>query len=226
MSPPKTALVTGCSAGGIGAALALALSKRGLHVFATARNPAKIPAELSRLANNVTVLPLSLDVTSAASVAAAVAAVEESGAGGLDMLVNNAGAGYAMPLLDVDIAAAQELYETNLWGVLRMVQGFAGLLIARRGHVVNISSVGSLLNTPWIGKCLMNSIAAQDRTNSMSADVSWAPWLLLCLMYRHLRLLQSCSQHPLRDSAARAGSLWCQCHDGHGGHGGDPIPRQ
>jgi NAD(P)-dependent dehydrogenase (short-subunit alcohol dehydrogenase family) len=40
---PKTILITGCSAHGIGAALALSLAKRGYHIFATARSPANIP---------------------------------------------------------------------------------------------------------------------------------------------------------------------------------------
>lgn len=145
--PAKSVLITGCSAGGIGAELALAFSKRGLHVFATARNTQKLPEELASL-SNVTVI--QLDVTSTKSVADALEIVKESGKG-LDILVNNAGAGYAMPLLDVDITEAQKLYETNLWGPLRMIQAFAGLLIESRGQLVNVSTVGSLLNTPWIG---------------------------------------------------------------------------
>lgn len=46
---PKSILVTGCSAGGIGEELALALAKRGHHIFATARNPAKVPETISSL---------------------------------------------------------------------------------------------------------------------------------------------------------------------------------
>ncbi|XDG08075.1 hypothetical protein ABKA04_007690 [Annulohypoxylon sp. FPYF3050] len=51
MSSTKSILVTGCSADGIGAAIALVLAKRGHHVFATARNTAKIPEALSSLSN-------------------------------------------------------------------------------------------------------------------------------------------------------------------------------
>ena len=148
MATKKTVLVTGCSANGIGAALAHELTKQGHFVFATARNTSKIPPELRDNPNVVSVL--ELDVTSGSSVAAAAQAVRDAGHG-LDVLVNNAGLGYSMPLLDVDVAKAQNLYEANLWGPLRMIQALADLLIASRGTIVNVSTVGSVLSTPWIG---------------------------------------------------------------------------
>lgn len=158
----KTILVTGCSAGGIGAAVARELARHSSnhHVFATARTASKIPAELSELPN-VTVL--QLDVTSDESVRAAAKAVADRGAG-LDVLVNNAGQGYTMPLLDVDVAHAQRLHDINVWGVVRTIQAFADLLIERQGRIVNVSSVGAVVNTPWISayassKAALNSIS-------------------------------------------------------------------
>ncbi|GAB1317707.1 2-deoxy-D-gluconate 3-dehydrogenase [Madurella fahalii] len=145
--PPKTVLVTGCSAGGIGAAIANALAKQGHHVYATARNTSKIPAHLSELSNVTT---LQLDVISPASISEAAKAVAGNGRG-LDVLVNNAGAGLTMPLLDVDVSQAQQVHDTNLWGPLRCIQAFSDLLIASQGRVVNISTVGAVVNTPWIG---------------------------------------------------------------------------
>lgn len=71
---PKTILVTGCSTGGIGAAVALALAKRSHHVFVTARSVSKIPPALSEL-SNVTVLPM--DVASTSSVAEAAQTVQD-----------------------------------------------------------------------------------------------------------------------------------------------------
>jgi NADP-dependent 3-hydroxy acid dehydrogenase YdfG len=147
--PSKSVLVTGCSAGGIGSAIALVLAKEGHHIFATARNTSKISEELSTL-SNVTVL--SLDVTSQPSVIAAAKAVTESGHG-LDVLVNNAGAGYVTPILDMDIERAQRLYDTNLWGSIRTIQAFADLLIASRGRIINISSMGCTMNMPWLCRC-------------------------------------------------------------------------
>lgn len=143
---PKTVLITGCSAGGIGAALALTLASKGHHIYATARNTSKIPEALGHL-SNVTLLPL--DVTDGASVARAAQSVEAAGRG-LDVLVNNAGGGYARPVLDMDIAQAQRLHDINLWGPVRTVQAFSGLLIASRGRIVNVSTVGAIVHTPWI----------------------------------------------------------------------------
>lgn len=148
MSQTKSILITGCSADGIGAAMALVLARRRHHVFATARDPAKIPEALSSLAN-VTVL--SLDVTDTASVAAAARTVADTGIG-LDVLVNNAGVEYVQPLLDVDITVAQRLLDINLWGPVRTIQAFADLLIASRGRIVNVSSSASVVNSPWACK--------------------------------------------------------------------------
>lgn len=149
MPSSKTVLITGCSSQGIGAALALGIAKRGHTVFATARNPAKIPSELTSLSN---VQVLELDVTSGASVRDAAAAVRSHGQGRLDVLVNNAGVGYTMPLLDVDIDEAKKLYDANLWGCLRVTQAFADLLVETKGRVVMMSSIGGVSNTPWIGE--------------------------------------------------------------------------
>lgn len=76
MTTKKTVLITGCSAGGMGAALAQAFHKSGLHVIATARNPTKM-AELAALG----IETLTLDVLDEASIAAAVSKVPK-----LDML--------------------------------------------------------------------------------------------------------------------------------------------
>lgn len=147
--PPtqKSILITGCSAGGLGAAMALALARRGHHVFATARDPSKIPDALASVA---TVLPL--DVADAASVAAAARAVADAGRG-LDVLVNNAGVGYVRPVLDVDVDAARRVLNVNLWGPVRTIQAFQGLLVASRGRVVNVSSSASVVYSPWVCMC-------------------------------------------------------------------------
>lgn len=147
----KSVLVTGCSTGGIGAAIAGALAKHNHHVFATARDITKIPENLSGL-SNVTVL--QLDVCSPSSISEAVKMVTES-SHGLDVLVNNAGGGYATPILDLDIERAQKLYDLNIWGPVRTIQAFSKELIARKGRIINISTCGAVVNTPWIGMYLI-----------------------------------------------------------------------
>lgn len=93
-------------------------------------------------------------VADTVSVAAAAQAVADSGRG-LDVLVNNAGIEYVQPVLDVDIAAAQRLFDINLWGPWRTIQAFADLLIASRGRIVNVSSSASVINSPWVCKFIV-----------------------------------------------------------------------
>lgn len=143
--PHKSILITGCSAGGIGAAMALLLASKGHHVFATARNINKIPEKVAKH-SNVTVL--SLDVTSMPSVTEAAKAVSESGRG-LDVLVNNAAFGYTTPVLDIDIDEAKRVHDTNLWGSVRTIQAFKDLLIASHGRIVNFITIAAVLNLPW-----------------------------------------------------------------------------
>jgi 1-acylglycerone phosphate reductase len=144
----KSVLITGCSTGGIGHALTLSFQKRGLTVFASARNISSM-SSLSDLPN-VHLIPL--DVTSSSSVSEAFAIVKKVTGGKLDYLVNNAGRGYTMPALDVDIEEGKRLFDTNFWGVLRMVQVFAPLLIEARGTVVNIGSIVAYLHSPLTSK--------------------------------------------------------------------------
>jgi 1-acylglycerone phosphate reductase len=87
-SVQKTALITGCSLGGIGDALAQSFHQKGLRVFATARDLSKIQ-HLKEM--GMTVLPL--DIIDTLSINRAVESVKEATAGTLDILVNNAGIG-------------------------------------------------------------------------------------------------------------------------------------
>lgn len=161
MSTSKVVLITGCSDGGIGGTLATQLAEQGHFVFATARNPAKVPPRLQDLDN---VHILQLDVTDEASITAAATAVTKHGKG-LDVLVNNAGLGYASPLLDVDIARAKSVHDAMVWGPLRMVHAFSDLLIASKGRIVNIGDACGHVYTPWIGTFYIYLPLRPRRTN-------------------------------------------------------------
>ena len=145
---PKSVLITGCSEGGIGSALAEAFQKRDIHVFATARDSSKM-SHLERLPN---VKLITLDPTSESSVQAAVENVRAQTAGTLDYLVNNAGQTIIMPTLDFDVETAKNMYDINVWGMIRVTQAFTPLVIAAKGTIVNISSIATSVNTPWMGK--------------------------------------------------------------------------
>jgi 1-acylglycerone phosphate reductase len=92
---PKTVLITGCSKGGIGDALAQEFHRKGVHVFATARSLSKI----SHL-KDMGITTFELDVTSPDSIRNAISFVEKETEGRSDFLVNNAGMGtYLISLL-------------------------------------------------------------------------------------------------------------------------------
>ncbi|PHH89165.1 hypothetical protein CDD83_6577 [Cordyceps sp. RAO-2017] len=143
MKRKTTVLITGCSPGGIGYALAVAFHRRGCHVIATARRD--VLGDLADMGMST----LRLDVTDAASVAACKDDVAKMTDCKLDILVNNAGFFYCMPALDYDVDEAKRLFDTNLFGTMRMCQALSGLLIAARGLIINTSSVSSKLPAPF-----------------------------------------------------------------------------
>jgi 1-acylglycerone phosphate reductase len=144
----KTVLITGCSTGGIGWAMAKNFQQRGFYVFATARNLSKT-ADLAELSD---VEILELDVTVPKTIGHCKEIVSKRTGGSLDILVNNAGVEFNSPLLDTDVVEAKKLYDVNVWGPLAMVQAFAPLLIEAKGVVYNQSSVDGSLNMVWAGK--------------------------------------------------------------------------
>ncbi|KAK6197112.1 hypothetical protein LQW54_010907 [Pestalotiopsis sp. IQ-011] len=135
----KTVLITGCSEGGLGAAMAKVLHDQGYHVFATLRDTSKT----GPLASLERVEVLELEVTSKESITRCVEHVRQGTGGTLDMLVNNAARSSVMPLLDVDIDDAKEMFDVNFWSILAVTQAFAPLIVQAKGVLVNHSSVAS-----------------------------------------------------------------------------------
>jgi NAD(P)-dependent dehydrogenase (short-subunit alcohol dehydrogenase family) len=136
-------LITGCSTG-LGRALAEVLIARGERVFATARNPEQL-ADL--VAGHDNARALKLDVTSGEDVTAVAATVEA--AGGVDVLVNNAGYGYLTAFEEGDEAGYRAQFETNIFGLIAMTKAVLPSMRRRgHGHIVNIASVGGLVGNP------------------------------------------------------------------------------
>ena len=135
----RTVLITGCSDGGLGAALATAFHEAGLHVCATARNPSK----MSQLAS-LGIETLTLDVLSDSSIKACVSKLSS-----LDILVNNAGETFLMPVVDVSIPEAKKTFDLNVWSHIAVTQAFMPLLLKSKGMVVNQTSVGGCTTIPF-----------------------------------------------------------------------------
>lgn len=144
----RSVLITGCSEGGIGAALVQSFADRDFRVFATARDVGKMAVFKSR--PDVTLL--QLDVTNDKHISNAVQSVSDETGGKLDFLVNNAAHNRFMPMLDESIEDAKGIFDSNVWGPLSLIKAFSPLLIATKGSIVNITSISGYLNVPWMGK--------------------------------------------------------------------------
>src|ERR1700750_2545176 len=134
----KTALITGASSG-LGAHFARCLGAAGASVALAARRADRresLQAELGK--TNIKSNAIDLDVTSSASVAAALDA-----AGPIDILVNNAGISIVKPALDMPEKDWDAVVDTNLRGAWLMAQGAAKRWVAdkRPGSIVNIGSI-------------------------------------------------------------------------------------
>ena len=142
-SGQRTVLITGCSEGGLGHGLALAFHEKGLRVFATARNPVKMASLKS-----VGIKTMTLDVLSQDSIKSCVTETSTLTGGTLDILINNAGGGYNMPVADTELSKAKELFELNVWSYLSVTQAFLPLLLKAKGMIVNNTSISSASLTP------------------------------------------------------------------------------
>jgi NAD(P)-dependent dehydrogenase (short-subunit alcohol dehydrogenase family) len=163
MTSDKVVLITGASSG-IGRATAELLSRRGYRVFGTSRSPASV-APISN------VEMLALDVRDNASVEACVAAVLRQ-AGRIDVLINNAGYGMVGAVEETSLSEAQALFDTNLFGVLRMVR--AVLPLMRRqgsGIVINTSSILGFLPGPFFGLYAGTKHALEAVSESLDHEV-------------------------------------------------------
>ncbi|KAH7129885.1 hypothetical protein B0J13DRAFT_133032 [Dactylonectria estremocensis] len=170
MAPDKTfVLITGCSPGGIGHALALEFQRRGCHVIATVRNTSLI-ADME--APGVSVL--ELDVTKPASIEECREKVSAITGGRLDILVNNAGRTHTIPALDMDLDDVRATYEVNVFGPMSMAKSFAPLLIPARGLIINISSTSSVI--PYLFGALYSSTKGAINTYSRALRMELRPF--------------------------------------------------
>jgi NAD(P)-dependent dehydrogenase (short-subunit alcohol dehydrogenase family) len=153
-------LITGANRG-LGLEFAKQALRRGVaKVYATARDPSKIA-----LAG---VVPVRLDVTNPAEVAAAAGQCKD-----VTLLINNAGIARLGGVVEGDLAPSlREQLETNLFGMLHVSRGFAGILGKNGGGaILNILSILSWVNTPRIGGYGITKAAAWGLTNSLRHEL-------------------------------------------------------
>ena len=173
-SPTRAVVVTGTSSG-IGRACALRLARAGFTVFASVRRPAD--ADALREEAGERLLPLQLDVTDRASIAAAARlATEKLRARGESLygLVNNAGIGLSAPLEFVPLDELQRIFDINVIGQIAVTQAFMPLLRESRGRIVNICSVGDHIAIPFGGALNGSKVAFAMMSESMRMELR--PW--------------------------------------------------
>lgn len=145
----KVALVTGCSTG-VGLHTAIRLAEAGYAVVATMRDPGKQQAlqdEAAKAGISVDVAPL--DVCSQASIDAAVTDCMARH-GRIDLLVNNAGAGFLGSIEHTGDDDLRRTMETNFFGVWNLTKAvLPHMRAAGSGRIISVTSVGGLLGQPF-----------------------------------------------------------------------------
>jgi NAD(P)-dependent dehydrogenase (short-subunit alcohol dehydrogenase family) len=145
----RVVIVTGASKG-IGRELTILLAETGAVVVPTVRAHADADAVASEAqSHGLTVHPQQLDVRDVASITEAVSSIVAAH-GRIDVLVNNAGLGFARAAFDVTEADWDEMMAVNLRGAFFMSRAVARTMVSggRGGRIVNISSQGGLVGLP------------------------------------------------------------------------------
>lgn len=169
MASKRTILITGCSDGGLGSELCLAFHKAGYRVFATARNLSKL-----KDTEAVGIESVELDATSPESIAACVAEVKGLTGGSLDALLNNAGAGYSMPIIDMDLDQVRKLYEVNVFPIISLAKAFMPLLLESKhgARIINNTSIASFLWIPFQSAYSSSKAAASALTETLRMELA------------------------------------------------------
>ena len=175
MANMRSVAITGTSTG-IGWGAAKVLLANGFRVFGSVRKAADAQRLAAEFGENF--VPLLFDVTDEAAVYAAAAQVRAALAGEtLAGLVNNAGISVPGPLLELPIEDFRRQFDVNLIGVVMVTQAFAPLLGTDRelrglpGRIVNISSVGGRIATPFLAPYNASKFALEGLSESLRREL-------------------------------------------------------
>ncbi|PON54201.1 Short-chain dehydrogenase/reductase [Trema orientale] len=160
-------MITGCTKGGIGHALARAFAAEGCLVVATSRNV----RSMADLENDLRFFLQELDVRSEESVQHALSNVLER-FGRIDVLVNNAGVPCIGPVAEVPLSSFQKTFDTNLYGPIRLIQAVVPHMASRKkGKIVNVGSVTALAPGPWSGAYTASKAALHSLSDSLRLEL-------------------------------------------------------
>lgn len=159
--------ITGCSTG-FGRELAKLIIARGWPVVVTARNKAQVEG----LATSDKVLALELDVTDSKEIDAGVKAAEET-FGRIDVLVNNAGYGYLTTVEEGEEKEIRAMFDANVFGLFALTRAvLPGMRKRRKGHIINITSVGGHIGNPGSGYYAATKHAVEGWSKSLATETA------------------------------------------------------
>ncbi|MFL0410977.1 oxidoreductase [Microbacterium paludicola] len=161
-------LITGASSG-LGRALAEHLLERGHQVVTTARDISALD-DLQHAFPD-TALPVTLDLTDQATIAAAVQTARTH-FGRIDVLVNNAGYGYTAAVEEGEAADVARLFETNFFGPVELIKAALPDMRAHgAGMIVNVSSIGARATIPGGGYYSATKAAIEGLSGALRKEV-------------------------------------------------------
>ncbi len=169
MSDTPVWFITGSSAG-LGFELARSVLERGWRAVLTARHPEQLEALTAEHGGRALALPV--DVTDVSTIRAAVAD-SIAAFGRIDVLVNNAGYGYLAAIEEGDEEGVRKQFETNLFGLINVTKEvLPGMRARKKGHIVNISSLGGLVAFAATGYYHATKFAVEAISESLSYEVA------------------------------------------------------
>lgn len=166
---PKTFLITGVSSG-LGRAFAKGAMDAGHRVIGTVRRTEDADA-FSAFPPNLA-HPVVLDVTDYDAVPGVVAKAEQR-AGPIDVLVNNAGYGHEGVLEESSIADLQRQFAANVFGPVALIKAvLPGMRRRRRGHIINVTSMGGFITMPGISFYCGSKFALEGISEALGKEVA------------------------------------------------------
>ena len=166
---PKNFLIAGVSSG-LGKAFARAALDAGHTVVGTVRRESDAEAFAAMAAERAH--PLMLDVTDYDSIPVAVADAQDR-AGPIDVLVNNAGYGHEGIMEESSIDDLQRQFAANVFGAVAMTKAvLPAMRERRRGHIVNVTSMGGFITMPGISFYCGSKFALEGISEALGKEVA------------------------------------------------------
>ncbi|MGP1123495.1 oxidoreductase [Serratia sp. CY47444] len=169
MASAKTILITGVSSG-FGQALAREALAVGHRIVGTVRNSEALQA--FGALDTQRAFGYLLDVTDVERIDEVVGEIE-SAVGPIDVLVNNAGYGHEGILEESPLAELRRQFDVNVFGAVAMIKAvLPGMRQRRRGHIINITSMGSFITLPGISYYCGSKFALEGISETLSKELA------------------------------------------------------